>query len=493
MTDAQFLAWLQDPSAIRIVLVEAKVNSGGSEITRYLSTGNYNTSPTDAYANNLHYMPILSAGGVSFTESLSLDLTQASLQVGDIQIFNHSGVRDNWLNDIWVNRSVQAFVGDPRWIRSDFRMIFNGVVSDIAPNGRDMLGLKLRDKLQLLNTPVTDSLLGGTSSNKDQLLPLLFGEGHNINPLLTEPTQLEYQIHNGIVESINEVRDNGLPVTVTSTPSTGKFKLSATPAGTITVSAAGDKPAGTYYNTLSQLVQRLVTGFGTVANRFVAGTDLDTTNLTTFETAHPQAMGMWLNGRTNVLNAVQMLTGSLNAQIVMSRLGLLQLYQLTFGNAATSVIQPKHMVEKSLVAKSRTVVKSGVQLGFNKNWTVQMGLQTSLPAAHKTLFETDWLTSVKTSATVQTNYKLNALPVQQDTMLLKRTDADTEATRQLAMWSVPRTVYEFEGTPEMLLLTLGQTVTVYNSRYGMSAGVNGVVIALQPDWINSHCKVGFIV
>ena len=45
----------------------------------------------------------------------------------------------------------------------------------------------------------------------------------------------------------------------------------------------------------------------------------------------------------------------------------------------------------------------------------------------------------------------------------------------------------------MLLLQLGQAVTVYNRRYGMAAGVAAMVVSLAPDWANGHCKVGFLV
>ena len=38
MTDAQFLAWLQDSAAARMVLIEAQVNVAGVEVTRYIAS-----------------------------------------------------------------------------------------------------------------------------------------------------------------------------------------------------------------------------------------------------------------------------------------------------------------------------------------------------------------------------------------------------------------------------------------------------------------------
>jgi len=88
---------------------------------------------------------------------------------------------------------------------------------------------------------------------------------------------------------------------------------------------------------------------------------------------------------------------------------------------------------------------------------------------------------------------LNAEPVQIDTMLLTRADADAEAQRRLDLWKVPRTTYEFDGVPELLTLELGQAVTVYSPRFGMAAGVSGIIISLAPDWNTGRVKVGFLV
>ena len=151
------------------------------------------------------------------------------------------------------------------------------------------------------------------------------------------------------------------------------------------------------------------------------------------------------------------------------------------------------MVQRTLQVVDRPTVVASVQIGFCKNWTVQAGLQTAIPAQHKDLFAQEWLTSIATDATVQAKYKLNALPVQQDTMLLTRTDANAEAVRKLALVKVARTVYQFEGTPDLLLLELGNPVTLYNHRFGLSGGVTGMVVSLAPDWMTGHVTVGVLV
>lgn len=489
MTDAQYLAWLKNPAALRVVLIEAVAQIAGVETTIYMATRPYNTAPTDVPANT-HYRPIASVG-VLFTEQLSLD-GDGAMSAGDVEIDNYAGERDAWTGYVWSNRQFKAYIGDVRWARADFRPIFDGIVADIAPHGREKLVLKLRDKLQRLNTPITEAKLGGTSQNADSLLPLTFGEAHNVSPLLVDPATLAYQVHNGPVEGILEVRDNGVPVSAAVSTATGTFTLNQASAGAITASVQGDKPLA-YPTTIAGLVQRLVTGYGKQVDRFTAA-DLDAANLAAFDAAYPQPVGLYSPDRLNILTACQMLAGSVGAQLVMSRYGKLRLIQVALpAPGAPFIVHPQHMVEGTLTPVSRSTVVGAVKLGFNKNWTVQEGLVTSIPEEHKNLFAVEWLTSTKSDAAVLATYRLNAEPVQDDTMLLRRVDADAEAQRRLNLWKVPRTTYEFEGLPELLQLELGQAITVYSARFGMQSGVTGMVVSLAPDWSTGRVKVGFLV
>jgi hypothetical protein len=486
-----YVAWLKDPAAVRIVLIEVGVKVAGLETTRYLSTGAYVTSPTDSPANT-YYDPVVTTG-LKFTEQL--DLTgKGGLSAGDIEIVNYNGERDNWLNDIWDNRPIKAWLGDPRWIRADFQMIFNGVVATIGSKSRDVLNLSLRDKLQRLNTPITDAKIGGTGANKDEVISLSFGENHNVSPRLTNAVTLEYQVHDSAVEDIFEVRDNGKPITVAVNNATGRFTLPRASAGSITASVQGDKFGATYRTTIASLIQRIVKGYGQVDSRFVDA-DIDISNMAAFDTAAPQQVGIYADGRTNVLTLCQDLAASVGAQIVMSRLGLLRLIQLKVPGANTPVeVMPAQMVERSLKIASMPLVRSSVMLGFCKNWTQQPGLLTSIPDEHKALYESEWLTTTKTAVATQSDYKLNSAPSQEDTMLCTRNDAEIEAQRRLDLWKVQRTMFTFEGTSDLLqTLELGNAITLKNRRYGLSSGKTGIVVSLAPNWLNGHVTVGVLV
>jgi hypothetical protein len=492
MTDDQVLAWLKSSAAYRVVLIEAAVQIGGVESVVYFATKPFTTGPGDAPANTT-YLPIATVGRL-FTERLLLD-GEGGLSAGELELENVGGARDAWAGPgyIWNNRSIKAYIGDVRWGRADFRMIFNGIVADIAPRGRQALALKLRDKMQRLNTPVSEAKLGGTGEQRDALLPIALGQVFNVTPLLINAAILKYQVHAGAIDSIIEVRDNGAPVAFTPGLAAGTFQLQSAPAGVVTASVRG-AAAGGYVDTAAQLVKRLVTSYGKASDRFTDA-DIDLANIAAFDAVHQQSLGVYSTARQNVLAACQMLLGSVGAQLVMSRLGLARLIKVALPGAGTPVvIRPEHMVDGTLQPAARTDVVGAVKLGFARAWTAQdAGTLANLPEVHKALFSEEWLSTTKTDQATLATYRLNAEPVQVDTMLLTRADADAEAQRRLDLWKVPRTTYEFEGVPELLSLELGQAVTVYAPRFGMDAGVTGIVISLAPDWETGRVTVGFLV
>lgn len=239
ISDAQFTAWLKSSAEIRCVLVEAdvKLSAGGSS-TRYLSNKAYVSAATDTPANT-PYSPRI-CGGIKFTKSLSVQGT-VSMSFGDIEILNTDGELDDWVDDCWAGRQLRVYLGDPTWQKSDFRLMFTGVITGVDCRSRSRINLKYSDSLQRLNFPVTEVKLGGTGSLADEVAPLCFGECHNISPRLVSEATNEYQVHQGEIESIIEVRDNGIPVSFTPYLSTGKFRLAAAPVGAVTCSVQGAK------------------------------------------------------------------------------------------------------------------------------------------------------------------------------------------------------------------------------------------------------------
>jgi hypothetical protein len=489
MTDEQFMAWLKNPAAVRMVLIEAEVNVDDAEVTRYIASREYVTGPADTPANTV-YRP-LAKGGLAFTEQVSLT-GEASLSGGDIELDNADGSLDSWLNDVWRNRRLRAWSGDPAWPRADFRLRFDGIVDDIGSSSRDTINLVLRDKLQRMNTPISEVKLGGTSQNKDSILPIPFGECHNVTPLLTDAATLEYGFLSA-VENVFEVRANGKPVPVDVDVARGRFKMQINPlANAVTCSIQGDSGAG-YAPRIAPLARRIATAYGKTDDRFTEA-DLDVANLAAFDAAHPQPVGLYVADRTNQAQAIQQLAASVGAQAIMSATGQLRLVQITLPAPGVPVeIGANQMLANSLRPAERLPVVAAVKVAFDRNWTVQAALTTSIPPAHADLYATEWLTETVVDEAVQARYRLTDDPVQIETCLKTRADARAEAERRLALRSVPRTVYEFDGEPELMVLELGAPVVLRDERWGLTAGAPGVVVMMQRNWITGRATVGVLV
>jgi hypothetical protein len=493
LTPQQFQQWLEDPSAVRCILVEAAANIAGTETSIYLSNRNYVTKPTDTPPNTA-YLPVLQTS-VKFTESMSLD-GSGSMGYGDISIGNFSGEYDNWLQGAWQSRPVKIFLGDPKFARADFTEIFSGIIADVSSSGKDSINLQLRDYLETLNQPITETLLGNyykgnivetsvyDNPNKEQTLPLVFGEVFNITPLLMDPTELEYMVHNGPIERLIEVRDNGVPLVpgsgYTQNLTKGTFNLLVSPAGAITCSVQGDK-AAMYNTTVAAIIKHILKTYVTPVA--IADSNIDLVNFASFDATHPQSVGIFISGKENILSVCQQLAESLGAQLIADRYAKFKLLKIDTPVSGPAVTDQDIIVD-SVSVSQKPEIQATYRLGYCKNYTVQQGLLTGIPAEHKDLLSGEWLSASVTNETAQELYRLTNLPEQKNTLLLSNANDEVseEAARLVEIWSQQRYVYRLTCTPGKLTLGLGDMITLQHKRFGLNSGVPAQVISTEIDW-----------
>lgn len=481
MTDAEYRRWLRDDRVRRTVLLEIDTDP-----VRRLSVVPYTTLPTDA-TPNVRYDALIK-GGVGYREKLSLD-SGSTGSYASIELHNEDGSLDAWLGDVWKNRAIRVYFGDVAWERADYRLVAAGVV-DRAEQSRDTLTITLVDPLERLDNAVTETLLGGSGQEAERLMPTTLGECHNITPRLYNAATHTYRWHGGVVERLIEVRDRGVPVSYTA--SGGQFSLDVEPDGAVTASVQGDASGG-YKNTVAGLVQRLVTGYGPAGSRFTS-VDLDTANLAAFDSENPQPVGLYLEDYATVVQCVVELAASLGAQAVMSRTGKLRLLRVNLPASGTpAVIRPSDYEQGSLEIAGQSMVIAGVRLGFCRQWTPRQNIAEGVPSEHRDLYAQEWLTVTATAPGVASTYRISTETEQINTLLLRRTDAQAEAARRLALWSVPRTVIRVRGFAQLLDLELGQAATLYGDRFGLESGKTGQVVGLDPDWVTGRCDVEIMV
>lgn len=483
VSDAQYQDWLQDNAAIRNVLIEIVANIGGTEQTLYLSKLNY----TDA---GINYLAIAS-GGINFSEDMGVN-GSPSISFGNFEMDNTNGEFDDAYNWVFRNRRALVLVGDVAWPRADYRVILDGIANDLQGGTQNKIIINLLDKLQRLNTPLWEGLLGGTTANKDSLIPVTLGECCNVTPLLTNPATLEYQVHPVAIQDIIEVRDNGIPVTFTKTLSTGKFTLANKPVGSVTASIQGHNVGG-YSDDIAGVIKHVVKDNGKSSVAFT-DTDIDLTNFSNFATAHIDPIGYYVTNRDNIVTVINALAESISAKVVMSRAGQLRLFQIgSPSGTATRTLTPDDWLAKSFTLESRLPVLSGCKLGYCKNWTTE-DLKTAIPPEHKALFKKDYpLTVSSKNNTAASLYIDNATPAQKDTHLISTASAQAEADRLTAFTSARHTLYTFNGLASCMTLELGQLVTIQHNRFGMDSGVLAQVVKLSIDWFNFRVQVWVLV
>jgi hypothetical protein len=513
-------AWLESTSVRRCILVEATIiEVGVGAKILYFSSSGYITTTSDVY-----YLPLV-VGGLNFTENLSLD-GKLAITYGDVELTNTNGDLDLYLNSnqyIWVNGSIQIYYGDPSWvctnstqIHDSFLKIFDGVIVDIASRTRTAINIKLRDKLQRLNAPLTENKLGfyGTWStaatgsatglgqtNADAIIPIVFGEVFNMSPMLIDPLNRDYYINRSSTEYVIDVRDNGIPLVLTSgytiNYSTGILTLVHPATGTITASIQGQKisiaitdTSGTlitsYNNNIASIIALITTQFGTPLNKLSLTTDIDWQNFNYYYTNYIQPIGVVITDRQNTLQICNEILDSIAGQLFCTKAGKLQILILgvpiSTSIVPTVYITTSDIINPTLAISSRTAVVAATKLGYAKNWTVQPNIITAIPQQHKDSYNTEYLTCTSLNTTIRDTYKLNTDPIQKDTVLLTYNDAKNEADRLNSFYNTIHTVFSFTGTARLMSLQLGQRVNLTHPRFGLSGGLDCQVISLSYNW-----------
>jgi hypothetical protein len=468
ISDAQFAAWLNDSTAQRTARYRVTAISGGQLVTRYFTKKPLINNPAAT-----PYQAII-ASGLKLTQSISMS-SGASLVASTIDVYNVSGERDSWLNDVWANGSIEIDIGDVRWADADFRLYYVGRISDLDPKApRDRIRIQVRDMLQVLNAPITEEKMAG-----DVLYPTTLGEVPNISPKYDEATGRWYY-GKGRSEGVIEARVDGKPRVIVDYPSESYFKFaSAVGGGQVTCSVQGDKPNGVYSDTIGKLVRRLITGFGKASDR-LTDTDIDLPNFAAFEAAHPQAAGVHFADRENVIVGCTLLASSVGAQLLPSRLGRLRLIKYAIPVTASVEIQRSAQVDRTIRAE-RLPVAGAVKIAGCRNYTVQTALPTSLSPADKELLATEWRSYTAKDQPTLDLYKLPADPAARETCLIDDADMKAEAVRWCDIVKVQRFAYAFQGTPVNLLLDVGQGVKLFSNRYNLDAGKVGLVTLLGAD------------
>jgi len=512
------VAWLKSPSHIKCTLVDiSEVSVSGVPTTINLSSMAYSSGGTTYNACVI--------GGLSFSESLSVE-GAISTSYGGLDLINTYGVNDQFLNYIWNRRSVKIYLGDPSWPKSDFVLIFDGLVQELTANSENQLTLLLFDKLQRLNDSLTEKTLSDSTDTYTEktktglantaLLPLTFGEVFNIQPLYVDNgvtgifgtagtsgtsgtsgvTGKVYMVNDGPINGIIEVRDNGVPITAAENLSKGLIGLSSNPVGTITCSVQGNSTTS-YSNTISSIITKIVTSYGNTTNQFTPS-EIDFSGFT-----NTSPVGVYCSDRINTVQLCNDLAKSVSANLVCPSITVdatgqnissskLKLVELKVPSGTSQyTLNDDNMILGTLSITQLFPIKPSIKLGYCKNYTVQQTVAAGLNPDSK--FDEDYLTVTQINSTNKTLYRDTGTISQENTLLITESHATTEAIKRLNLWGVQRKLITATYLPELIFVQLGDIVTIKSNRFNLSAGKTGLVYNITRDWITGQVQIGVLV
>ena len=135
-----------------------------------------------------------------------------------------------------------------------------------------------------------------------------------------------------------------------------------------------------------------------------------------------------------------------------------------------------------------------MRLNYCLNWYQHTeDIAAGIVPSNINIFKSNWYSADSANTAVAADYELPSIGFSEDSLMLTQPDADNEADRRLALWSTQRYVYEAVYFPHLMLTELGDSMKIYNYRFGLDAGKTGTVVRIERDWFNSRITIGVLV
>lgn len=473
-----FSEWIKTPGVDRCYLVEFQARQGGQIKTVRRATHPYRTGPADAPAFTPYPDTILSVGswgrelteiftGYSTTASASIELFLDDELLGLLETANVGGL------------PVTVRCGDASWPLAQFGVVVSATAESLSATSYDTAQLLLRDSSELLRRQLQTTLIN-VGPNAGQPVPICLGRCFNVSPVLINEASKTYQVHDGAIQAITAVRENGVSIPYTANLAAGTFALTNNAKGRVTADVDGAKVSGVWLQSAAQMITHLVGRFGIAVPAGLAA-------LPTYQ------LGIYITGDKTLAAVLDDISASVGAAWYYRRTGQLQWLFFNGIGAPAASITADGIEDNSLWPRRRITPAKAIKVGYRRNWTPQPdGLAGSVRETTPALATTYELpeSAVTVANAVSVDYP-DAADVSVSTLIVTQADATTEAARRAAWSAVPRTVFEFSAFAAPFNLDLGQTVTIEYPQYFVAGG-SAVITRLSDDLASDTCVLEVI-
>lgn len=487
----------------------------GGETTIRLSDRGFITEPTDSPANT-SYKGRLSGDRAYRASYTAFDgerpTGQGSTSFGEIAIQNHDAALDGYADYRWEGRPVVLKAGAEGFALSEFETVLKAVARSVRVDERQIV-VEIEDRRGLLDRPIQNRLYKGTggaegdSDLEGRVVPLCYGIARQVRPVALVRSALVYQVHDGQIESVEAVRDQGIALTLDTAVGTGGdvstyaalaaasiasskyatcealglFRLGSSPNGEVTADIRGD--AGSdggrsgYVSRTADIVRRIC------SSRVPYLDDPIDYDLATFADVNGQfggAVGIYIADAVTVLDVVTDLMARAGGYWIFTRAGRLALYQLrAAGGTGTELTQADNLL--GLRRDVAPFPSWRHRVGFKPMRTVlsESEMAGGVPDADRQLFGNAFRFAEFSQSSVK-GASRRARDVRHDTYLDVEADAEGEAERLQTLHGAARAVWEIPVPRALFRHWLGDTVSLDMDRYGLS-DTKGVVIGVDED------------
>ena len=469
---------------------------GGGTAEWYFSTSGYTSQSGDTPP--YRHMPGRLTQPITWAITLSTAggvVEGLQRQSGTVRVTNRDGALDPILTQ-WgtVGHRVTCRLGQLGWSYASFGTVFSGRIEAVEANADDELEIRVGDVLSALDAPIQSNFYtgaGGVEGGDDlagKPKPLAYGEIDNVPAVLVDAATLTYQVHDGPIDGIRGVFDDGVALTVAagspaaageylSDDVNGTFTLGAAPAGIVTVDLGGDASAPGHVNTTADLVRRIL-----FRHAGLDESDLDSASFSALTAAQPAVVGLYLaTTPIDISTVVDRLLSGVSAWGGFDRLGKFRVGRLDEPSGAIAAVFSDVEIESLARRVMNPQPFWRTTVGYLKCWSVNTAPAASTNPVRRDFLSQEYREAIANDATIQTAYPAAVdAPILASTMI-SPTDAQTEAARLLALYGLPRVIVEIVVSRSAWALSLGDVVQITYQRYGLESGQVGSVVGIVED------------
>lgn len=268
-----------------------------------------------------------------------------------------------------------------------------------------------------------------------------------------------------------------------SSNATGSYLvLGSTPSGALTADVTGSSAAN---STCAQILEQIALDMG------IAAGDISAADVTALDTATTAVLGIYCDDTANALDAMDQIAASVGAWYGFDRLGVLRMGRLVApGGSPAATLTTTEIIDGRIERIANPDAGRGlpqwrVTVQHSRNYTPQPSdLAGSVTALRRAYLALGYRASQAEDATIKTQYLL-APELARSTLLTTEAAAAAEAARLLALYKVKRETYQATVRLDATLaqsLDLGAVVALQIPRFGLAAGKNMVVLAIDADY-----------